>query len=270
LAAGVDVAAQTYRDAAALLGETGQRATLIVDAPSAATDASAFEAFRSLLDLGDAGADAALFVPRLLAPNTLREGAVEAFAPSGAVAGVIARTDAERGTWTAPAGTEAVIEGAVGVSSELTSRDSEHLARGGVNALRTFTTSEPVIWGARTLVSPASPDALTWRFIPVRRTARMIEASVSAGLGWTGGEPNDERLWSRVQGCVGAFLHDLFRRGAFRGARPAEAYVVRCDRTTMTQDDLDGGFLTVVVGFAAVRPAEFVTLRIRVRTSPSP
>ncbi|WP_162529570.1 phage tail sheath family protein, partial [Agromyces humi] len=123
----------------------------------------------------------------------------------------------------------------------------------------------PIVWGARTLAA-GGPAAAEWKYVPVRRTALFLEESIERGLQWTVFEPNDEPLWQEVRESVGAFLHDLFRAGAFHGRSAAEAYFVRCGRETTTQEDLDAGELIVLMGFAPIRPAEFVVLRIRTRT----
>ena len=104
--------------------------------------------------------------------------------------------------------------------------------------------------------------------MPVRRTALFLEESIERGLQWTVFEPNDEPLWQEVRESVGTFLHDLFRAGAFHGHSDSDAYFVRCDRDTTTQRERAAGELVVLVGFAPIRPAEFVVLRIRARALP--
>ena len=127
----------------------------------------------------------------------------------------------------------------------------------------------PVVWGARTLAG-ADVAASEWKYVPVRRTALFIEESIERGLQWTQFEPNDEPLWQSVREDVGTFLHELFRKGAFQGRTDRDAYFVRCDRDTMRQHDLDTGELVVLVGFAPMKPAEFVVLTIRARALPAP
>ncbi len=180
-----------------------------------------------------------------------------------AVAGVMARTDARRGVWKAPAGTEAKLSGVL--SHELTDGEIGELTHRRVNALRTFPAVGSVVWGART----ASEDP-EWKYVPVRRLVLFVERSIEQGLGWVVFEPNDEPLWAAVRQDVGDFLLDLWHRGALQGSRPDEAYFVRCDRsTTMTQTDVDSGRMVVLVGLAAVKPAEFIIIRIEVRTGAS-
>ena len=136
-----------------------------------------------------------------------------------------------------------------------------------MNALRTFPGRRPIVWGARTLAA-GGPDSGEWKYVPVRRTALFLEASIERGLAWTVFEPNDEPLWQEVRESVGAFLHGLFRAGAFHGHSSSDAFFVRCDRGTMTQREIDAGELLVLVGFALIRPAEFVVLRIGARALP--
>jgi uncharacterized protein len=176
-----------------------------------------------------------------------------------------------RGVWTAPAGVEAILQGALGLSlggstgaGNLTDTDSEKLNRAGINALRNFpgTGTGPVVWGARTL---RGTDALAseWKYIPVRRLAYYIEQSVVRGIGWSVFEPNAEPLWAQITRDVSAFMQTLFMQGALQGAKPSESYFVNCDSTTTTQADVDNGVMNIVISFAPIRPAEFVILRIQ-------
>ena len=131
-----------------------------------------------------------------------------------------------------------------------------------MNGLRTFATSGTVVWGARTLKG-ADQLASEWKYLPVRRTALFLEESLYRGTQWVVFEPNDEPLWSQIRLSVGAFMQDLFRKGAFAGTTPREAYFVRCDRTTTTQADVDRGVVNILVGFAPLKPAEFVVIQIQ-------
>jgi phage tail sheath protein FI len=256
----IDVAPATYRDAASYLRSSVRRAMLIVDAPASATDPAAVQAFQTTLNLADE--NCAVFFPRLLAPNPLKDNLLEEFAPCGAVAGVLARTDATRGVWKAPAGTEARIAGVSGLTYVLTDAENGDLNPLGINALRSFPLIGTVVWGSRTL---RGADALTdqWKYLPVRRIALFIEETLFRGLKWVVFEPNDEPLWAQVRLNVGAFMNGLFRQGAFQGTTPAQAYFVKCDADTTTQDDIDRGVVNIVVGFAPLKPAEFVVLKIQ-------
>ncbi|WP_243788600.1 phage tail sheath C-terminal domain-containing protein [Saccharopolyspora gloriosae] len=237
-----------------------RRIFLLVDAPSswAGVDAAragvaAFDPVRS--------DHAGLFFPHLQLTDPL-SGRLRSFPPSGAVAGVIARTDADRGVWKAPAGTEAKLLGARSLSVRLTDRDNGLLNPLGVNCLRSFPVVGSVVWGARTL---AGSDALDgeWKYLPVRRLALHVEESLRRGLQWVVFEPNSEQLWQQIRLNASAYLHTLFRQGAFQGGTPREAYFVKCDADTTTQADIDRGVVNVVVGIAPTKPAEFVIVTIQ-------
>jgi phage tail sheath protein FI len=210
---------------------------------------------------GTASANATHYFPRVRQPHTLR-GGLGTFAASGAVAGVIARSDATEGVWSAPAGLDAQLRGVSGFDVALAEPDLSRLNVLGVNALRDVPSAGPVVWGARTLQG-ADAAASEWKYVPVRRTALFLEESIERGLAWTVFEPNDEPLWASVRATVETFMSELFSGGAFHGHTADEAYFVRCGRDTTTEADIDAGRFTVEVGFAPLRPAEFVTLRIR-------
>ncbi|WP_243073638.1 phage tail sheath C-terminal domain-containing protein [Microbacterium sp. SS28] len=204
----------------------------------------------------------ALYFPRLMQPNPLKDGQLEPFAAAGAVAGVFARTDAGRGVWKAPAGLDAGLNGVPALEVPLTDGDIGQLNPLGVNALRAISGAGRVIWGARTLQG-SDRLASEWKYVPVRRTALYIEESLFRGTQWVVFEPNDEPLWAQIRLSVGTFLGDLFRQGAFQGRTPREAYFVKCDRETTTQSDIDKGIVNIHVGFAPLKPAEFVVIRLQ-------
>jgi Bacteriophage tail sheath protein len=240
-----------------------RRAVLLVDAPSKWTDVTTAVAGAATPPVsGDEAKNAAVYFPRLLAPDPLSEGAVSTFPAAGAIAGVLARTDAQRGVWKAPAGTDASISGAAGLTVKLTDLENGRLNPLGVNCLRSFNVIGTVVWGARTL---RGADALAdqWKYLPVRRLALFIEESLYRGTQWVVFEPNDEPLWSSIRLNVGAFMNSLFRQGAFQGRTPREAYLVKCDAETTTQNDIDRGIVNILVGFAPLKPAEFVIIRIQ-------
>ncbi|MGI9102226.1 MAG: phage tail sheath family protein [Terriglobales bacterium] len=244
-----------------------RRAFYIVDPPSAWNTKAKAVAGIAAGDLGVPGGDdvatsSAVFFPRILEADLLREGQIETFVPCGAVAGVFARTDAQRGVWKAPAGQEAGLVGVVDLAVNLTDPENGELNPLGVNCLRSFPLIGPVVWGART-VQGADQLASEWKYIPVRRTALYIEESLYRGTKWVVFEPNDESLWMQIRLNVGAFMHDLFRQGAFQGKSVREAYFVKCDSDTTIQNDIDHGIVNIVVGFAPLKPAEFVVIRIQ-------
>ena len=177
--------------------------------------------------------------------------------PSGYVAGLYARIDASRGVWKAPAGVEAGLNSVVGLGVELSDIQQGNLNQIGVNAIRRFPGTGVVVFGARTLTS--DPE---WRYVPVRRTAIMLRTSIYYGIQWAVFEPNDEPLWSQLRLTIGSFMMTLFRQGAFQGATPDKAFFVKCDGETTTQADIDAGVVNVLVGFAPVKPAEFVVVKI--------
>ncbi len=204
----------------------------------------------------------AFYFPTLLQPNPLHDNQLEEFAPCGAVAGVIARTDADRGVWKAPAGLEARLVGVPALSVPLTDAEIGQLNPLGVNCLRTAPAAGRVVWGARTL---EGNDILAseWKYVPVRRTALFLEESLYRGTQWVVFEPNDEPLWAQIRLNLGAFMQSLFRQGAFQGKTPKEAYLVKCDSETTTQDDINRGVVNILVGFAPLKPAEFVLIQIQ-------
>lgn len=206
--------------------------------------------------------NAALFFPRLRQPNPERNNQKEDFGPGGAVAGVFARTDAYRGVWKAPAGTEATLIGVPKLVVRLTDAENDELNSLAINCLRSFPVAGPVVWGSRTLAG-ADQAGSEWKYIPVRRTALFIEESLYRGTKWVVFEPNDEPLWAQIRLNVGAFLQSLFRKGAFQGTTPKDAYFVKCDRQTTTPRDIDIGVVNIIVGFAPLKPAEFVVIKIQ-------
>lgn len=177
--------------------------------------------------------------------------------PSGYIAGLIARIDTSRGVWKAPAGTEASLNGAVGLATDLTDIQQGNLNRINVNCLRRFATSGIVSWGARTITS--DPE---YNYVPVRRMAIMIRVSIYFGIQWAVFEPNDETLWSSLRLNITSFMMTLYRKGAFQGSSPSQAFFVNCDSETTTQDDINLGIVNVLVGFAPVKPTEFVVVKI--------
>jgi phage tail sheath protein FI len=206
--------------------------------------------------------NAALYFPRLMQPNLLRENRIEAFAPCGAVAGVIARTDTQRGVWKAPAGLDSTLTGVPKLAVNLTDAENGELNPLGINCLRAFPAAGRVVWGSRTLRG-ADQLADEWKYLPVRRTALFIEESLYRGTQWVVFEPNDEPLWSQIRLNVGAFMQGLFRQGAFQGQSPRDAYFVKCDKETTTQADINLGIVNIAVGFAPLKPAEFVVIRLQ-------
>lgn len=206
---------------------------------------------------------AAIFFPEPVFADPKRENRLVNFPPSGAMAGVFARTDATRGVWKAPAGlNDGGIAGAQRLSLKLTLNEIGKLNPIGVNCLRSDSTVGNIIWGARTLEG-ADLLASQWKYTPVRRMALFIEQTLLRSTQWAVFEPNDEPLWSQLRLSIGAFMQTQFRRGAFQGQTPDQAYLVKVDSETTTPTDIDSGIVNIQVGFAPLKPAEFVVIQIQ-------
>jgi phage tail sheath protein FI len=247
------------QDADAYCGE--RRAFLLIDSPKTvkAPDAMGDLATSSSLPKSK---NAAVYYPWIKIADPLKGGKLREVPPTGTIAGLYARTDSSRGVWKAPAGTEAALVGAQGVAYALTDDENGTLNPLGVNCIRSFPVFGTIAWGARTLRG-ADQMADEWKYAPVRRTALFIEESLYRGLKWVVFEPNDEPLWAQIRLNVGAFMHDLFRRSAFAGKTPREAYFVKCDGETTTQTDVNLGIVNILVGFAPLKPAEFVVIKLQ-------
>jgi hypothetical protein len=257
-----DVNNATWTQAVAYCTE--RRAMVLVDPPF---HASGWDAVDDVTPANITGvvarsANAALFFPRVRAPNPLRESRPEAFAPSGAVAGIFARTDAQRGVWKAPAGIEATLNGVLAPEVGLTDPENGVINPLGVNCIRSFPNTGPIVWGSRTMRG-ADSLASEWKYLAVRRMALFLEESLYRGTQWVVFEPNDAPLWAQIRLNIGAFMQNLFRQGAFQGTSPREAYFVKCDGETTTQTDINLGIVNIVVGFAPLKPAEFVVIKIQ-------
>lgn len=240
-----------------------RRAMLLVDPPSTWTNvAAAVAGIGNFALSGQDARNAAIFFPRLTQPDPQQDGLVDDFVPCGAVAGVFARTDTQRGVWKAPAGLDASLNGVPALQISLTDAENGQLNPLGVNCLRSFGVAGRVVWGSRTLRG-ADQLADEWKYVPVRRTALFIEESLFRGTKWVVFEPNDEPLWAQIRLNVGAFMHNLFRQGAFQGTSPRDAYFVKCDKETTTQNDINLGIVNIVVGFAPLKPAEFVIIKLQ-------
>jgi hypothetical protein len=237
-----------------------RRAFLLVDAPShwrSAEDAISADRASAV---GRIGANAALYFPRLRMPNPLHDDQVEDFPAVGALAGVLARMDAREGVWRAPAGLDADLVGVPEVALALESEEIGRLSRIGINCLWSGAPNGPVVWGARTAADDTEEQ---WRYLPVRRTAQFVEESLERGTRWAAFEPSGEHQWAALRHSAEEFLLTCWREGAFQGASPNDAFFVQCDRSTTSRSESQRGIVNLVVGFAAVRPAEFVVVRIR-------
>jgi phage tail sheath protein FI len=263
---GTVTSATVYEKAATFCAD--RRAFLIVD-PDPLWGASAPDAVQRALDgradLGITGPEArnaALYFPAVREPDPLKDNQLHVFMPSGALAGIMARTDSTRGVWKAPAGLDATLSGVQGLQVDLDDEANGQLNPQGINCLRTFRAGGRVVWGARTLRG-SDQAADDYKYVPVRRLALFLEESLYRGTQWVVFEPNDEPLWSQIRLNIGAFMQNLFRQGAFQGKSPREAYLVKCDAETTTQNDINLGIVNILVGFAPLKPAEFVIIRIQ-------
>ena len=182
------------------------------------------------------------------------------FPPSGAMAGIYARTDIERGVHKAPA--NEVVRGCTGLSCAYNEGEQDILNPIGVNLIRSFTGRGIRVWGARTISSNG-----LWKYLNVRRLFIYVEESIKANTNWVVFEPNSTTLWNRVTRTIETFLATCWRDGALAGSTPSEAFFVECGPTTMTQDDIDNGRLICQIGIAPVKPAEFVIFRITQKTA---
>lgn len=240
-----------------------RRAFVLLDMPSTvSTMEQARDWMQDPANSGLLSANAAAYFPRIKAADPLDGNRLRTLPNSGAVAGLYARTDGARGVWKAPAGTEAGLRGVQALDYVLTDPENGVLNPLGLNSLRLFPAFGPVAWGARTLYG-SDARASEWKYIPVRRLALFIEESLYRGTQWVVFEPNDEPLWAQIRLNVGAFMNNLFRQGAFQGTTPREAYLVRCDSSTTTQDDINLGIVNIIVGFAPLKPAEFVIIKLQ-------
>lgn len=206
--------------------------------------------------------NAALYFPRIQIPDPLNEFRPRSVGASGTIAGLFARTDSARGVWKAPAGTEASLRNVRRLEYSLTDAQNGTLNPLAINCLRNLAVYGNVCWGARTL-DGSDQQASEWKYVPVRRLALYLEESLYRGTKWVVFEPNDEPLWSQIRLNIGAFMHNLFRQGAFQGSTPRDAYLVKCDKETTTQNDINLGIVNILVGFAPLKPAEFVIIKIQ-------
>ncbi|MEM1251922.1 MAG: phage tail sheath C-terminal domain-containing protein [Cyanobacteria bacterium P01_H01_bin.21] len=204
----------------------------------------------------------ALYFPQVKIPDPLNSFKLRTVGASGTIAGLFARTDSERGVWKAPAGTDATLSNVFGLDASLTDAENGTLNPLAINCLRTFPIYGTICWGARTL-DGADAIGSEYKYVPVRRLALFIEETLFRSLKWVVFEPNDEPLWAQIRLNVGAFMNNLFRQGAFQGQTPRQAYLVKCDKETTTQNDINQGIVNILVGFAPLKPAEFVFIKLQ-------
>lgn len=240
-----------------------RRAFLLIDPPSdtgAWSDASEVESGIPNVRIGVVKDHAAIYWPRIRIPTS--KGTLRTIDPAGAIAGIMARTDSNRGVWKAPAGLEASLLGIRGLEYAMTDHENGGIYREAVNAIRQFPNGI-VSWGARTMDGFENSGNDDYKYVPVRRLALFIQESLFRGLKFAVFEPNDENLWAQIRLAAGAFMNNLFRQGAFQGQKARDAYFVKVDAETTTQNDINLGIVNVVVGFAPLKPAEFVVITLQ-------
>jgi hypothetical protein len=245
-----------------------RRAILLLDLDADLNKISDIQAaFASQIGpLGTNAANCATFFPRIEYANPFHDSRIEAFVPSGAIAGVMAATDSARGVWKAPAGLDAMLSGVTQLAYDLTDLENGQLNPLGLNCIRNKPgVPSPVVWGSRTAEGDDRMQS-QWKYLPVRRMALFLEESLYQGTQWVVFEPNDEPLWAAIRTSVTAFMQGLFLQEAFQGQTPDDAYFVKCDDETTTQSDIDNGIVNIVVGFAPLKPAEFVVLSLQQMT----
>ena len=255
-------AAQVATDATALC--TQRRAFYLLDPPQQAGNRDTMTGIMSWLDQNATlrSRNAATYFPRPDIADPLNNFQLRATAPSGTIAGIYARTDVARGVWKAPAGIEATLAGVQSLEYRLIDGENGVLNPLAINCLRSFPIYGNICWGARTL-NGADQIEDDYKYIPVRRLALFLEESLYRGLKWVVFEPNDEPLWAQIRLNVTGFMQNLFRQGAFQGGSPQQAYFVKCDSQTTTSLDQANGIVNIVVGFAPLKPAEFVIIQIQ-------
>ena len=237
-----------------------RRAMLFVDIPK---NIDTPQKVQDWLDTNDGFRDnnSVIYFPRLEIPDVVNNLRLRSVGPSGTLAGIYARTDGQRGVWKAPAGIDATLNGVTQLDYKMTDAENGVLNPLGINCLRVFPVYGEIAWGARTLEG-ADVIGSQWKYIPIRRLALMIEESLFRGTKWVVFEPNDEPLWAKIRQNVGAFMLGLFRQGAFQGGSASEAFFVKCDSETTTANDRQLGIVNIQVGFAPLKPAEFVVITI--------
>ncbi len=233
------------------------RAFLIADSDPGITDYTKLNA-----GPGFVGDNSAFYFPWLQAPDPLAGNVNRLYPPCGFIAGIYASTDADRGVWKAPAGTATSLSGVGGVAVPLNDKQNGTLNPVAVNCIRSFSAFGTVVWGARTTDGHDEAGS-QWKYVPIRRLALFLETSLYRGTQWVVFEPNDAPLWAQIRLNVGSFMQTLFRQGAFQGSTPQQAYFVKCDSETTTPTDQDNGIVNILVGFAPLKPAEFVIIQIQ-------
>ena len=237
-----------------------RRSMFILDPPSNVTTVPGIKAWMTA-NAGFRDPNVTFHWPRVTINDPLDDFRERSIGNSGTIAGLCSRIDTARGVWKAPAGTEASLRRVTRLDYRMTDAENGQLNPIAINALRTFDLYGHVNWGGRTLHGEDVRGS-DYKYLPVRRLALFIEETLFRSTQWVVFEPNDEPLWAQVRLSVGSFMNDLFRKGAFQGRTKQEAYFVRCDATTTTPLHQAQGIVNLAVGFAPLRPAEFLLIMI--------
>ncbi|MEK6676300.1 MAG: phage tail sheath subtilisin-like domain-containing protein [Planctomycetota bacterium] len=248
---------------AALAFAERKQAFVIMDPPiGASPDSNSSASVKTQFLTLPKSTNGAIYFPYLKSSHPVSGSTVE-LPPGGFVAGIFARTDTRRGVWKAPAGVEAIVNNTTGVVDSGLMNDPQQgvLNLAGINCLRTFPGIGTVVYGARTLVSENVAFQQN-KYVPVRRMTLFIEQTLLQNLKWVVFEPNDVPLWLAIRTTIDNFMLSLFNQGALQGSKPSQAFQVKCDGSTTTQDDINNGIVNIIVAFAPLKPAEFVIIKI--------
>jgi phage tail sheath protein FI len=255
---GIDSRSDLWGNASAFCER--RRAFLLIDAADTVDNVTAALEEVKRLRIGIVKDHSALYWPQIqVKPDASPSRFID---PSGTIAGIMARIDANRGVWKAPAGLEADLRGVLGVKVPMSDPENGLLNPEALNAIRVFPNGI-VTWGARTMDGFDNSGDDDFKYVPVRRFELFIEESLVRGLKFAVFEPNAEPLWAQIRLAVGAFMNNLFRQGAFAATNARDAFFVKVDEETTTQNDINLGIVNVVVGFAPLKPAEFVVITIK-------
>lgn len=208
-------------------------------------------------------ANVCLYVPLIQVRSQVNPSNTVIMDCGSSMAGVYARTDASQAVWKAPAGLDAILRGVIKLEETFTPREMTLLTAASLNAIRALKPDTFVAWGARTF----STD-LEWKYLPVRRTAMFLESSIRQGLQWIRNEPNGEPLWKGIRQILENFLHGFFRQGAFQGSHARDAFFVKCGRETISTSDQTAGLVKILIGFAPLKPREYIILNIHMQAMP--
>ncbi len=237
-----------------------RKAFYIIDSPKDWQNKTSV--INAITNLIPKSSNAGIFFPRLLAPDSLKQNQITSFVPCGAIAGIFARTDSKYGIWKSAAGLNANIVGATGLTVSLTNDEIGELSSNGINCIVSNSAAGIIVWGNRTLEGTINSSS-AWKYISIKRMAMYLEKSINDNVQWAVLQQNNESLWAELRLKIDSFMNNLFRQGAFQGKSSQEAYFIKCDQETTTPQDVANGVVNILVGFAPLKPAEFVVFTIQ-------